>query len=451
MNGRLLSGAPETSIDGFAIDSRTLSAGDLFFAIVAARDGHDFVADALAGGARGAVIARGRNVDVDQACVLIEVEDTTAALQALAQHVRRASQAKVIAITGSAGKTTTKEMIASFLDAHYQVAKNKGNLNNHLGLPLSLLDLRHGADVAVMELGMNNPGEIRLLVGLAEPDVRVWINVGDAHLGHFTSQEEIADAKAEILEGAGPTDLLIVNADDPRVMQRVASFPGRTVTFGISKGADIRADAVEDRGIDGTALHVRTPSAQANIDIPLLGRGNVANVLAATAVALDLGVPLAEIAGAAARLRPPQHRGAVLKLRAGVTVIDDSYNSNPSALRNALEVMARETRALRKGAVLGEMLDLGEHSIRLHRECGAVAAAAGLDRLITVGGPAAKTLADGAVAGGMAADAVSVTERSDAAADLIVSWLGTGDLVLVKGSRSIRTDAVVDRIAAEFA
>jgi UDP-N-acetylmuramoyl-tripeptide--D-alanyl-D-alanine ligase len=449
--GRLRSGSPEMTLDGFAIDSRTIAAGDLFFAIVAARDGHEFVADAFARGASGAVIAREVAVDVDQTRLLIDVEDTTVALQALGQHVRRASGAKVIAITGSAGKTTTKEVIAAFLAGRYHVAKNEGNLNNHLGLPLSLLELRHGADVAVLELGMNHTGEIRLLVGLAEPEVRVWINVGDAHLGHFKSQEEIADAKAEILEGAGPTDLLIMNADDPRVVERASSFRGRTVSFGVSTRADIRATAIEDRGIDGTRVRVSTPSAETVMDIPLLGRGNVANVLAATAVATELGVSLDEIAACAARLQPAQHRGAVVRLPAGITVVDDSYNSNPSALRKALDVMARETRAPRKAAVLGEMRELGEHSMRLHQECGRAAAAAGLHRLITVGGSAAKALADAAVAAGMAADSVTVTDTSDAAADLIVSWLTPGDLVLVKGSRSIKTEAVVDRIAAEFA
>jgi UDP-N-acetylmuramoyl-tripeptide--D-alanyl-D-alanine ligase len=439
------------TLDGFAIDSRTLAAGDLFFAIVAARDGHEFVADAFARGASGAVIARDVEVGADHTRLLIDVEDTTVALQALGQHVRRASGATVIAITGSAGKTTTKEMIATFLAARYHVAKNKGNLNNHLGLPLSLLELRHGADVAVMELGMNHTGEIRLLVGLAEPEVRVWINVGDAHLGHFASQDEIADAKAEILEGAGATDLLIMNADDSRVVKRASSFRGRTLSFGVSQSADIRAQDIEDRGIDGTRVRVRTPSAEAVMDIPLLGRGNVSNVLAATAVATELGVPLDEIAVCAARLQPAHRRGAVVRLATGITVVDDSYNSNPSALKTTLEVMARETRAARKAAVLGEMRELGEHSVRLHQECGRAAAAAGLHRLITVGGPAANALADAAIAAGMSAASVTATETSDAAAALIVSWLAPGDLVLVKGSRLSKTDAVVDRIAAEFA
>jgi UDP-N-acetylmuramoyl-tripeptide--D-alanyl-D-alanine ligase len=449
VGGQLTSGSPEEAINGFAIDSRVLTPGDLFFAIVAARDGHQFVDDALARGAGAVVVERGRVKEPRG--VVIEVDDTTRALQALGRHVRRASGAKVIAITGSAGKTTTKETIAALLSGQYAVVKNRGNLNNHLGLPLSLLELRHGADVAVMELGMNHTGEIRVLVGIAEPEVRVWTNVGDAHLGHFHSQDEIADAKAEILENASATDLLICNADDPRVMARASRFAGRTVSFGMAEAANVRAEHVEDLGIDGTRVHVRSRTAAAGMRVPLLGRGNLFNVLAATAVATELGVSLEEIARRVERLEPAHHRGAVKRLSKGITIVDDSYNSSPSALHTALEVIAHERRATRKAAVLGEMLELGEHAARLHEECGRAAAAAGLHRLVAVGGAPAKTLADAAVAAGMDRALVTWVPTSDAASELMTSWLAPGDLVLVKGSRGIQTDAVVDRIAAEFA
>jgi UDP-N-acetylmuramoyl-tripeptide--D-alanyl-D-alanine ligase len=457
--GQLVSGAPDCVIDGFAIDSRSLQSGDLFVAIAAARDGHDFIGDALARGAVGAMVrtgfwSRGLSAGEDARFgpddVVIEVPETTAALQNLARFVRRESAAKVIAITGSAGKTTTKEAIAEWLSGHYRVTRNKGNLNNHLGLPLSLLELRHGAQVAVMELGMNHAGEIRLLVGIAEPEIRVWTNVGDAHLGHFESQNAIADAKGEILEGASGSDLLMCNADDPLIMERVPRFAGRTVTFGTTPDADVRADSVEDLGLDGMRMRVVTRDGSADLHVPLLGRGNLSNVLAATAVATELGVPLSEIGALSARLKPAIHRGAVLRLANGVTVVDDSYNSSPAALKRALEVMAHEQRANRKAAVLGEMLELGEHSLHLHQDCGRAAANAGLDRLITVGGAAAKALADAAILSGMAASAVTSTASSAVAADLIVRWLEAGDLVLVKGSRGIKTDMVVDRIAADL-
>jgi UDP-N-acetylmuramoyl-tripeptide--D-alanyl-D-alanine ligase len=449
VGGQLTSGSPDQAIDGFAIDSRTLMPGDLFFAIVAERDGHEFVDDAFARGAGAVVVERGR-VKHPRG-VVIDVDDTTQALQALGRHVRRASGATVIAITGSAGKTTTKETIAEFLSGRYEVVKNRGNLNNHLGLPLSLLELRHGADVAVMELGMNHIGEIRVLVGIAEPEVRVWTNVGDAHIGHFHSQDEIADAKGEILENASATDLLICNADDERVMARAARFAGRIVRFGMAAGADVRAEHVDDLGIDGMRVHVSTRAGSADMHVPLLGRGNLFNVLAAAAVATELGISLDDIARRADRLEPAHHRGAVKHLSKGITIVDDSYNSSPNALQQALDVITHERRATRKAAVLGEMLELGDHAAQLHEQCGRAAAAAGLARLITVGGEPAKLLAEAAITAGMDRASVTWVAASDAASEMITSWLAPGDLVLVKGSRGIKTDLVVDRIAAEFA
>ena len=455
--GHLAAGAPDRIIDGFSIDSRTLEPGDLFLAIVAARDGHEFVGDALARQAVGVVItqgadatARARVSATDHQAVVIEVPDTTAALQDLARFVRRESSTQVIAITGSAGKTTTKETVAAFLSGRFRVAKNKGNLNNHLGLPLSLLELRHGADVAVMELGMNHAGEIRLLVSIAQPEIRVWTNVGDAHLGHFASPAAIADAKGEILDGASATDLLVCNADDALVMERAHAFAGRVVTFGTSSTADVRADAIEDLGLEGSRMRLTTPVGSKTMQVPLLGRGNLSNVLAAAAVASELGIPVAEIAERSRHLQPAAHRGAVLRLAHGITIVDDSYNSSPTALRRALDVVAREPHATRKAAVVGEMLELGDHAIRLHEECGRAAATAGLQRLIVVGGNPAQALADAALASGLSSDVVTWTASSAAAADLIVSWLEPGDLVLVKGSRGIRTDTVVERISAEF-
>jgi UDP-N-acetylmuramoyl-tripeptide--D-alanyl-D-alanine ligase len=467
--GTVTAGDPHVVFNGFSIDSRTLRAGDLFFAIVDARDGHEFVEAAIEKGAGGAVIhsikgpglrqaenaVRRRNHNPAEAGsfhrpVIIQVANTTTALQDLGRFVRREAGAQVVAITGSAGKTTTKDTIAELLATKYRVAKNKGNLNNHLGLPLSLLELRHGADVAVMELGMNHADEIRLLVSVAEPDVRVWINVGDAHLGHFESREAVADAKAEILEGARPDDVLICNADDPLVMDRASRFDGPRLTFGLATDADVRGEDIQDLGLDGTRLTVRTRQGAVHVHTPLLGRGNVSNLLAAVAVSTYFDVPLDDIAARVPGLGPSAHRGAVLRLAQGVTVVDDSYNSSPTALQRALEVIALEPRATRKAAVLGEMLELGEHSLELHRVCGEAAATAGLDRLIVVGGESAQVLADAAVRAGMPERVVTWTASSGAAADVIVPWLTAGDLILVKGSRTIQTDVVVERITEEF-
>jgi UDP-N-acetylmuramoyl-tripeptide--D-alanyl-D-alanine ligase len=456
--GRLEQGSAEQDIGGISIDSRTIGSGELFVAIRGDRfDGHDFVEAAMSRGALGAVVESGQAAAVrataqgSRDLVIVSVGDTTRGLQDIARDVRRRAGTKVVAITGSAGKTTTKEVAAEFLAARFRVFRNRGNLNNHIGLPLSLLELRSRPEVAVVELGMNHAGEIRTLVGVAEPEVRVWTNVGDAHVGFFASSDAIADAKAEVLEHARSTDLLVANADDDRIVARTKRFAGRVTTFGIQRVADVQATAVEDRGLKGSHALVRTPAGEIRIETPLLGSGNLANVLAATAVALEFGVPLDAIAARAARLQPAHHRGELLRLPGGVTLIDDSYNSSPSALRRALQVMKVATGSARKIAVLGEMLELGAHAARLHQECGAAAADAGLDLLIAVGGPSAKVLADHACAGGMPGRAVFYATTSAEAADLAVQRVRPGDLVLVKGSRGIGTDVVVERLKAEYA
>jgi len=466
VGGHIWSGDRSGEIGNVVIDTRTLQPGDFFVALRGLRvDAHDFVAEAFQKGAIGAIVERGfaESSLRDTAYVrgagpaqrtrwnLVEVSDTTRALQDLARAVRKASGTRVIAITGSAGKTTTKEAIAEFLSGRFRVVRNKGNLNNHIGLPLSLLQLRERPDVAVMELGMSHAGEISTLVAIAEPKTRVWTNVGDAHIGFFASPDAIADAKAEILERADRDDVLVCNADDPRVMARVGAFAGRTLTFGMSDRATVRARDIENRGIDGMRARVVTPAGERQVHTPLLGRGNLANVLAATAVALDLGTPFDDIVAAAAQLKAADRRGAVRRLRGGIVLIDDSYNSSPAALAAALDVVARETRVARKVAVLGEMLELGHHSLALHRESGRAAAAAGLRLLFAIGGEPARALADAAIEAGMPASAVRYAEKSELAAREVTAAIHAGDLVLVKGSRGTRTDVVADRIAAEFA
>jgi UDP-N-acetylmuramoyl-tripeptide--D-alanyl-D-alanine ligase len=364
--------------------------------------------------------------------------------------VRRTSGSTVVAVTGSAGKSTTKEISAEFLSIRYRVFRNRGNLNNHIGLPLSLLELRHQPDIAVVELGMNHAGEISRLVEIAEPEVRVWTNVGPAHLEFFGSVDAIADAKAEIMEGAGKDDLLVANADDARVMRHAARFAGRIRTFGIDRPADVRALAVRDLGIDGTEAMVRTPAGDAEIRTPLPGAANLANVLAATAVALRFEVPLSDIVQRAATLKPVARRGDVIRA-GGVTIVDDSYNSNPAALSRALAMVKGETRYGRRIAVIGEMLELGETSGELHRQAGTEAAGSGVAVLIAVGGSPARAVADAAVAAGMPAGRVHYASSSAQAAELAAALVEAGDLVLVKGSRGIRTELVVDRLKAEFA
>ena len=447
MGGAVTAGDATREVGDVSIDTRTLKAGDLYVGIRGERfDGAEFAGAAIDAGAAGVVVPRGWAGGAG--AVVIEVDDTTLALQALAHGIRREAGTRVVAITGSAGKTTTKEVTSEFLEARYRVVRNQGNFNNHIGLPLSLIELRQRPEIAVVELGMNHAGEISTLVRVAEPDVRVWTNVGEAHLGYFASLDAIADAKAEILEGAAASTLLVANADDPLITARMGVFRGRVVTFGIERDADVRASRVVDHGIEGTSARVTARSGSVDITTPLIGRANLANILAATAVAEEFGVPLADVASRATRLRPASHRGEVVRLGGGVTVVDDSYNANPTATRRALEVLAGAATT-RRIAVLGEMLELGERSAELHETVGRAAADARVDLLLAVGGAPARALAAAAVAAGMPAASVRYFATSDEAADAAAGLVHSGDLVLVKGSRGVKTDRVVERLKAE--
>jgi UDP-N-acetylmuramoyl-tripeptide--D-alanyl-D-alanine ligase len=451
--GQIVAAGGRGEFSGVSIDTRTLRPGELYVGIRGDTfDGADFAAAAVAAGAAGIVAPRGRGKAAGAVnAVVIEVDDTTRALQALAHATRKAAGTKVVAITGSAGKTTTKEVTAEFLGAKYRVIRNRGNLNNHIGLPLSLMELTARPDVAVVELGMNHAGEISMLVRIAEPDVRVWTNVGEAHVGFFASIEAIADAKAEILEGATTQSVLVANADDELVTSRSKAFAGRVVTFGIDRRADVRAERVADRGIDGTTARVTTPVGAFDLETPLIGRGNLANVLAATAVGIHFDIPLDIMAERAAALKPAQHRGDVIRLGRGVVVIDDSYNANPTATRRALDVLRLSATAGRRVAVIGEMLELGDHAEALHQQVGEAVARADVDRLVAVGGAHARSVAAAAVAAGLPRDCSHYFTTSGEAADAFASYVAPGDLVLVKGSRGVRTDIVVDRLKAEFA
>jgi UDP-N-acetylmuramoyl-tripeptide--D-alanyl-D-alanine ligase len=447
--GRLAAGSPDRAFDTVSTDSRSLTAGSLFIALRGDRfDGHAFVDRALDQHAAGLLVSTMPSSPLLAAsgAAVILVDDTLEALQRLGRAVRRQSGARVVAITGSAGKTTTKEVAAEFLSARYRVFRNKGNFNNHIGLPLSLIELHRGPEVAVVELGMNHAGEIQTLVRLAEPDVRVWLNVGDAHLGHFESRESLARAKAEILGDAAPSALVVVNADDTLVMSHMRTWTGRRMLFGEAAGADVRARHVSDRGFDGTTADVETAAGRLHLAVPLAGRAQLSNVLAAVAVAVEFGIRREDIETRTAALHAVPRRGEVTRLSNGVRLVDDSYNASPAAMRAMLAALAATPATGRRVAVLGEMLELGGSSRALHETCGRAAAEAGVDELIVIGGSSADGLVDGAVAAGLVRARVHRFADSASALADVPRLVRGGDLVLVKGSRGTRTDLVADRL-----
>jgi UDP-N-acetylmuramoyl-tripeptide--D-alanyl-D-alanine ligase len=447
--GRLAAGSPDRAFDTVSTDSRSLTAGSLFIALRGDRfDGHAFLDRALDQRAAGLLVSAAPSLPLSAGsdAAVIVVDDTLEALQRLGRAVRRQSSARVVAITGSAGKTTTKEVAAEFLSARYRVFRNKGNLNNHIGLPLSLIELHRGPEVAVVELGMNHAGEIQTLVRLAEPDVRVWLNVGDAHLGHFESRESLARAKAEILGDAAPSALVVANADDTLVMSHMRTWTGRRMLFGEAAGADVQARHVSDRGFDGTTADVETAAGRLHLAVPLAGRAQLSNVLAAVAVAVEFGIRREDIETRTAALHAVPRRGEVTRLSNGVRLVDDSYNASPAAVRAMLAALAATPATGRRVAVLGEMLELGASSRALHEACGRAAAEAGVDELIVIGGSSADGLVDGAVAAGLVRARVHRFADSASALADVPRLVRGGDLVLVKGSRGTRTDLVADRL-----
>jgi len=441
--GTILQGSPGLTFENFGIDSRLAAEGGLFFAVAGKRDGHDFVGAAAAGGAAGAVVSR-RVPLPGKDFGLIRVVDTVAALQTLAHEVLARRPVKVVGITGSVGKTTTKEFTAGLLAGRYRLLKSEGNFNHHLGLSLSLLRLRTDDEAAVLEMGMSASGELRALTRIAPPDVAVITNVSPVHLQFFKSLDDIALAKKEILDGAAPGATAVLNGDDPLVMKIASGFPGRRVTFGRTRGCDVRAEDVESRGYSGFEFLLRYGRESAHIAFPFVSDAAVSNLLAASAVCLALGLRLEEIRPAILALQPFSGRGTLVETGGGVRVYDDSYNSNPRALETALKSLA-VLPAARKVAVLADMLELGEGEKEFHRLAGEAAARAGWDVLVAVG-PLAALIADGAAATGMSAAAIHRFADASSAAAAIPRIVRDGDLVLVKGSRGMRTETIVDKL-----
>jgi UDP-N-acetylmuramoyl-tripeptide--D-alanyl-D-alanine ligase len=422
-------------VTGWSIDSRTVTPGDLFFALRGPNhDGNAYVDEVLLKGAVAAVAN-----EVKPGPVLV-VPDTLAALQIMAVWALKQWGGEVIGITGSAGKTSTKDVIASLLGAVMPIGKTIGNLNNHVGVPLSILRLPWRARVAVLEMGMNHAGEIRDLCRIAKPRIGVVTNVGHAHMEAFDSIQGVAAAKRELIEALPSDGVAVLNADDPLVIRFRDVHPGRTITFGVSPGADIRATQIEpsDCGVSFKVEGTHFESA-------LLGRHSVLNILAGLAVASLYGIRPAQLTEAAKELVAPPMRGQRL-VHNGVTILNDCYNSNPDAARAMIDVL-RETPAKRRIAVLGEMLELGHWSEALHRDVGSYVARSGIDVLVGIRGEACY-LVDAARQSGLAVDAAFFFARPDDAGEHLRKAARPGDVILWKGSRGAHVELALERFLA---
>ena len=458
----------DREIESIAIDSRNVRAGDVFFALSQPdyanngfngdfEDATKYVASAFEKGAVACVVRPDRfeehKTELEPfASQLILVDDTIKALQLLAHGVYAQWNKPVVAITGSAGKTTAKELTAHVLQSSgKKVLRNIKNYNNGLGHPLTVLNLAKddSYDVAVLEMGMSTPmNEIRRLCRITPPDVAVELNVLPVHVEHLGSIENVAAAKAELIEGMKDGGTAILNADDPRVFAMRGLSKGRTITFGIESQADVRAEKIVFERFGETAFDLITPEGNARVLFPLNGKHNILNALAAASVGYSFGMTANEIAESLHTVAPPPQRGEVLHFADGFTVINDSYNSNPTALLSMVKTLVDGgASAKRRIVVAGEMLELGSGEVEIHRNTGEEIAESGVDMLIGVRG-LSREMVDGARNAGL--HSAEFEENSDAAGDMLVGEIREGDLVLVKGSRGVRTEKVIEKLLEKF-
>ncbi|HVS86658.1 MAG TPA: UDP-N-acetylmuramoyl-tripeptide--D-alanyl-D-alanine ligase [Candidatus Acidoferrum sp.] len=445
---------PLARVAGVSIDSRTLRPGELFIAIHGARhDGHDHVRAATDRGAIAAVVAEAQISRYPSwiADRCIPVRDTFEALKHLARAVREAWGGKIAGVTGSVGKTTTKEILAALLGARLRVLKSEGNFNNEYGLPLTLFRLDETHEAAVLEMGMSRPGELMRLAAIARPDVGVVTRVSPAHLEFFSSVDEIALAKRELIEGLnGRESVAVLNADDPRVLAFGRFAPGRVLTYGIEAPAFFSASEIEDRGALGSSFDYANPEGRVRLELPVPGRHAISNALGALAAASVWGIGAAEAQSVFRALRTPAMRGELLCFTNGAALINDCYNSSPAALHAMIDLLAATPNYRRRILAAGEMRELGPASPDFHRQAGGFAARTGkIDWIIGVAGDASE-IVEGAVAAGLPRAQTKFFSSSEEAAKFLEHFVTPGDLLLVKGSRGVKMERVVEALLTRY-
>ncbi|HEX6641162.1 MAG TPA: UDP-N-acetylmuramoyl-tripeptide--D-alanyl-D-alanine ligase [Thermoanaerobaculia bacterium] len=444
IGGTVLQGGEVTS-STVVIDSREVKPDSVFFAIKGERlDGHQFLGNALQT-ARGAVVSD-VPADVPAGKGLVRVDDTTKALQQLARSIRERYDFLLIGITGSAGKTTTKEMIATLVGTERRTWKSWGNFNNQIGAPLCLDNMPDGAQVVVSEMGMNHAGEIAEIAGTMRPHIGVYTNIAPVHIEFFGTIEKIAAAKRELLENLAPNGTVVINTDNEHVVNISRDFEGRKVTYGIENDAEYRARNIRERGLLGTRFTLDAEGTTRELELLLPGRHNLDNLLAAIATARAIGISWDGIERGVAEVKPAYHRGVILPLDNGATIYDDTYNSNPYALARTLELMTQADVRGRRIAVIGDMLELGEQELQFHRDAGK-GVPRSIDVVIAVAKPGndarSNALLDGAREAGFANDALHHFANAEAAGEFLKTFLREGDLVLIKGSRGVGLDKAV--------
>ncbi len=446
--GKLLQGRDDIVFHAISTDSRTVTEGALFIALKGERfDGHHFAIEALEKKAGGVVIEEDRAGDIRwngyQTRPVIVVKDTLHAFGDIARDRRRKYGVPVVALTGSNGKTTTKEMISACLETTFPILKTKGNLNNLIGLPLTLLNLTEKERVVVLEMGMNVPGEIRRLTEIAEPDVGLITNIQRAHLEGVGSLERIKEEKGELFRRMRRDGSIIVNQDDPRVIDLGEEFPGQKITFGIDHPADVMAREIRIKGREGTSFILILEGEETEVRLPLLGKHFVHNALSAIAAASLFGVEPERTIEALEQFRPFSMRMEVLSLGSGKTLINDAYNANPNSMELALQTLSEAKGKGRAIAILGDMLELGEFTVEAHRQLGKKVAELSIDLLLAIG-EEAPVVVESAIREGLGHERARVVESHSEAASISREFAREGDWILVKGSRGMSMEKVVE-------
>ena len=450
LHGQLKHGNPETEYRGISTDSRTIKPGEIFLALKGDTfDGHDFISEVIGKGALGVVVQSGRLAPQNKkSFVVIEVKDTLYALGDCAAQYRRLYGVPIVAVTGSNGKTTTKEMIAAILSTKRRVLKNQGNLNNLIGLPLSLLKLSSAHDVGVFELGMNRRGEIARLVKIAHPTVGIVTNVGPVHLEYLKTIEEVAEAKGELFQNLSPEATAIINQDDPMIEKLSSRFSGEKITMGIKNPGDVTAKNIVPVGADGMRFDLVIRKKTLPVFLPMIGAHNVMNALAAAGAITALGEDPIMIPDGLKNFRNLNLRQQLITLPEGIAIINDTYNANPVSMKKALETFSLLQGSSRGIVILGDMLELGSHAAALHRELGHEVAKMGVSLLIIMG-KFSSDVREGALSGGLPSPSIYIGRNHQDLIDFLRGVLEPGDLVLVKGSRGMAMEKVIEGLMKE--
>ena len=449
VDGALIAGDMDSAITGVSIDTRTLQAGDLFFALKGENsDGHEFIGRALKAGAGAVIVSDESAVPPGLDKPVVKVQDVLWSLGDLAGYYRSKFDVRVIGITGSVGKTTTKEMLSAILERKWSVLKNEMNYNNEIGVPLTLFQLDPGHEVAVLEMAMRGLGEIRRLAQIARPEIGVITNIGISHIERLGSQGAIAEAKCELLQELPAEGLAVLNAEDGYFAVMRDRFGGRVISFGSLKDADIIVSRIKQSKEGRCKFVIVKEGASIQVSMPIVGSCNIYNALAAAAVAIGMGVDLATIKDGLENFAQPSMRMELIKSKQGFTVLNDAYNASPASVVAALKTLQALAGYDRKIVVLGNMLELGDYAPKAHRDIGSAIARGGVSKLVAVGELAADII-EGAKSAGFPEENIEWYPDSASAAADLKSQVKGGDAVLVKGSRAMKMEEIVRILLSE--